>query len=136
MKQFRDSRYWVTDDGKVFKHHPPRVYKNKSGSIQKQVIVKGKVYDGNERWYEMKPTLRRNGYLVFNLQCPSLTNRGFFNVSVHQMVAECYLGPCPVGFVVDHIDGNKSNNHISNLQYLTKEENILKNPKNWKLLRS
>jgi hypothetical protein len=137
MKQFRDSRYWVTDDGKIFKYHPPRVYKNKNGSIQKQVIVKGKVYNGSERWYEMKPTLRRKtGYLAFNIQCPSLTSRGFFNVSVHQMVAECYLGSCPVGYEVDHIDGNKSNNHISNLQYLTKEENILKSPKNWKLLSS
>ena len=136
MKQFKDSRYWVTDDGKIFKYHPPRVYKHKNGSIQKQVINNSGVYDGSERWYKMKPTLRKNGYLVFNLQCPSLTSRGYFNTSVHRMVAECYLGSCPNGFVVDHIDGNKLNNHISNLQYLTKEENILKNPKNWKLINS
>ena len=134
MKQFRNSRYWVTEDGEVFKHYPPRVYKNKNGYIQKQVINNRGVYDGSERWYKMKPTLRKNGYLVFNLQCPSLTNKAYFNTSVHQMVAECYLGPCPEGYEVDHIDGNKSNNHISNLQYLTKLDNILKSPKNWKTI--
>ncbi len=138
MKQFRNSRYWVTEEGKVFKHHPPRTYNTHSEYKgvkfpykQKRVVTNGTEYGPNERWYEMKPTQRKTGYWVFNLQCPSVTNKGFLNVSVHQMVAECYIGFCPLGYEVDHIDGDKSNNHFSNLQYLTKEDNIKKSPKNW-----
>ena len=119
MKQFRDSRYYVTEDGKVFKYTPPRTYYY--GSKEKPYP-----YPQPENYRQLKPTLRKNGYLVFNLQCPSVTDKGYFNTSVHQMVAECYIGPCPDGYEVDHIDGNKTNNHISNLQYLTKEENLFK----------
>jgi len=130
MKQFRDSRYWVTEDGEVLKYYPPRDY----GVPYVYAYYKGvktKYNSGEERWKKMNPTKRKTGYLVFNLQCPSITNKGYLNISVHQMVAECYLGPCPAGYEVDHIDGNKINNHISNLQYLTKEENLAKNPKGW-----
>ena len=42
---------------------------------------------------------------------------------VHQLVAEAFLGPCPPGHEVDHIDCDPSNNCVSNLQYLTPEAN-------------
>ena len=42
---------------------------------------------------------------------------------VHRMVAECYI-PNPEGKPeVNHKDGDKSNNHISNLEWVTKSEN-------------
>jgi len=136
MKQFRNSRYWVCENGDVFKHHPKREYlivdkTTKGHPIRKQkyVVADGVKYDGKERWYKMKPTQRKNGYLVFNLQCPSITDKGFMNISVHQMVAECYIGVCPQGMVVDHIDNNRTNNHYTNLQYLTPQQNTLKNPR-------
>lgn len=45
-------------------------------------------------------------------------------VRVHQLVAEAFLGPRPVGHEINHIDGNPSNNHASNLEYVTHSENI------------
>ena len=37
---------------------------------------------------------------------------------VHKIVAECWLGQCPDGLEVDHIDRNSHNNHYSNLHYV------------------
>ena len=42
----------------------------------------------------------------------------------HRLVAEVYLGqPEGADYVVDHIDGDKLNNHVSNLRWITASEN-------------
>ncbi len=43
--------------------------------------------------------------------------------AVHKMEAEAFYGPKPEGCVVDHIDGNKRNNILSNLEYVSKSKN-------------
>ena len=37
---------------------------------------------------------------------------------------QCFVGECPEGFVVDHVDGDRSNNKLSNLRYISNQENI------------
>jgi len=44
---------------------------------------------------------------------------------IHQIVAEVFLGPCPPGMEINHIDGDKYNNHWTNLEYVTSSENKL-----------
>lgn len=44
-------------------------------------------------------------------------------VKLHRLVAEAFLGPMPPDLTTDHIDGDKNNNHISNLEYVTNKEN-------------
>lgn len=46
------------------------------------------------------------------------------NKRLHQLVAEAVYGPKPEGMTVNHKDGNKLNNHPSNLEYATHAENI------------
>ena len=45
--------------------------------------------------------------------------------SVHQIVALAFIGACPTGGTVNHKDGNKLNNHYSNLEYVTRSQNQL-----------
>lgn len=44
--------------------------------------------------------------------------------SVHRLVVEAFTGEIPEGLVVNHLDGNKQNNHISNLEICTPAENM------------
>jgi hypothetical protein len=46
-------------------------------------------------------------------------------LKVHWLVTAAFLGPRPEGYETNHKDGNKRNNHISNLEYVTSGENNL-----------
>lgn len=44
--------------------------------------------------------------------------------SIHRLVAAAFIGNCPDGHQVNHRDGNKLNNVVTNLEYVTRSENI------------
>lgn len=44
---------------------------------------------------------------------------------IHRLVLEAFVGPCPLGMVSRHLDGNRLNNSISNLQWGTQQENSI-----------
>lgn len=46
------------------------------------------------------------------------------HVRIHQLVAEVFIGPCPAGKEVNHKDGCVTNNHDTNLEYMTPRENM------------
>jgi len=43
---------------------------------------------------------------------------------VHQLVLEAFVGPCPDGCETRHLDGERSNNRLTNLCWGTKIENM------------
>ena len=43
---------------------------------------------------------------------------------VHRLMMETFYGICPKKYSVDHKDGVKTNNHISNLRYITQQDNV------------
>ena len=45
-------------------------------------------------------------------------------VMIHKIVAECWLGPIPKGYEVDHKDRDSTKNHYTNLRYVTHSEQI------------
>ena len=81
------------------------------------VLENGKVYrELKDRCRLIKGTLRSNGYLQLTIKNKT--------IKVHRLVIEAFKGKSDL--TVDHIDGNKLNNSLDNLQYLTREENLIK----------
>ena len=47
-------------------------------------------------------------------------------MKLHRFMYECWHGVIKKGMHIDHVDGNKLNNHLTNLQSLTPLEHRLK----------
>ena len=47
------------------------------------------------------------------------------NKYVHRLVAEAFIGEIPEGYVINHIDFDKSNNIVTNLEIVTQKQNVL-----------
>ena len=75
----------------------------------------------------LKQSKSKNGYSIVRLNIKN--NAKTFQV--HQLVAVAFLKHtrCGLSLVVDHIDDNKLNNKLSNLQILTNRENSIKKPR-------
>jgi hypothetical protein len=112
MKQFRDSRYWVSEDGEVFSYFPTKHNFYSGRSLP---------YITEEKW-KVKKTYYNRGYEIISL----LIDNKRTNFQIHRLVAELYIPGYFKGAHVDHIDCNILNNHYTNLQWCTKEYNVKK----------
>lgn len=64
------------------------------------------------------------GYYMTMVHNQSINEGNCKRVMIHRIVAECWLGDCPEGYEVDHIDRNPHNNDYRNLRYVTKGEQM------------
>lgn len=71
----------------------------------------------------MQPFNNGTGYLQVNLTNNIGVRKKYY---VHRLVYETYVGHIPEGFEIDHIDCDKTNNSLDNLQLLTRKENMKK----------
>ena len=97
--------YQVSDDGQV--RSVDRVVYQTNGH---PLSYKGHI---------MKQTLARNGYYVVNLRNGTKPHA----LTVHRLVAETFIPNVNDFPTVNHIDGNKQNNHVSNLEWVSYSDN-------------
>jgi hypothetical protein len=85
------------------------------------VDINGNVYNSyNGKQY--KTHLNRNGYPCLNVMLLTGKKKAML---VHRIVAETFLAYLPDEYYeVNHIDGNKLNNSIYNLEWMTRQENL------------
>ena len=55
--------------------------------------------------------------------CSGWINKVKFNRPIHRLVWETFNGEIPEGLEIDHMDNNRKNNALSNLQLVTRTEN-------------
>jgi hypothetical protein len=96
-------------------------------SLSRVVLRKGK-YPFLSKEKILSGRIDSNGY--YSLSLFKNKTRKFFKK--HQLVAMAFLGHKPDGstkIVVDHIDNNKLNNRLDNLQLISHRENVSKDKK-------
>ncbi len=60
------------------------------------------------------------GYRLVGLSRDGTTR----TLKLYRLVALAFVGPCPAGHQVNHIDGDKTNNRAENLEWATPSENV------------
>ena len=99
------NRKKILNGGKKFYIHPTfsKYAASKEGEILN--VKTGRI---------LKKNLTYQGYYQFKVNDKKLTKPK--NYYIHRFEWECVKGDIPEGFVIDHIDSNKTNNKIENLQ--------------------
>lgn len=97
VEGFGEKHYSVTECGKLYRHS----YVDKMGRL-----LKG-------RW--IKPFIDSGGYFYTRLKKQ--------HIAIHRLVASAYIPNSDNKPQVNHKDGNKLNNNVDNLEWVTESEN-------------
>jgi len=110
-----DEYYAVSNCGRVarLKNISPRFLKGRSaaGALIKPFLM----------MFGRKTIDKRGTYLGVNLRLPKQKQKTFY---VHRLVASTFINNLKRRRTVNHIDGQKDNNFVGNLEWATDEENL------------
>lgn len=85
-----------------------------------QITDDGRVYSIRKDKY-LKPRKDKDGYLLVNLY----KDKKQYTRKVHRLVAEAFIDNPEGKSDVNHIDCQRDNNSVSNLEWVTHRENII-----------
>lgn len=118
VRLYKDGKEYTRKIVKLFEATFPEVLPGKEllQYPSYRITEDGRVYSLHEAKY-LSPAKTKKGYLSVSLRTPDGRSKSEL---VHRLVAKCYLGYSDLD--VNHIDGNKSNNCVNNLEWVTKSE--------------
>lgn len=108
----------IWKDIKGFKGHYKISNKGRVKSVKRKVLNRGcwRIIGGNI----LKPRPTKQGYLLIALYKNSLRD----DFVIHRLVAEAFISNKKNKKEVNHINYNKSDNNVSNLEWVTPSENV------------
>ena len=107
---------------KIIPNTNERYEANEFGEIKRVLSLVANNTNGGRRTIGKKPLSQKtksNGYKEVALYL----KEGGKSFYVHRLVASTFISEIPNGYVVNHKDGNKSNNNVSNLEIVTYSQN-------------
>lgn len=99
-----DDKYYADEYGNVYLNEDLKYRKMKKGD-------------------KIKSFINRYGYVEYNLQTEN--RKKIQHIQAHRIVASLFIPNPENKSQVNHIDGNKLNNHVFNLEWCTPSENEL-----------
>lgn len=89
-------------------------------SEQYLVFPDGRIWSEiNQRF--LNPSISKlSGYYIFSRNVTKIVGG---SSTLHRILAHCFKGGIPEGMVIDHLDGNKLNNELDNIEIITHAEN-------------
>ena len=122
VSKIKKMEKYILENGKKFFIHP--VYKKYAANEDGEIIH---VKLGKPR----KGIFNQNGYLKFTIYLEKNRNKTYLS---HRFVFECFYGLIEKNKQINHINFNKNDNRIKNLEVVTPSENIRKSLKNRKFV--
>lgn len=113
-------------------------YEGYQASSYGRIRSKTRTVERRSKWGEgawvykgriLSPSANKKGYLGLSM----MINKRTVCRSVHRLVALAFLGECPQGYEVDHINKDRTDNRIENLRWFPIGENRSRGTKGVKL---
>ena len=117
-EEFKDvsynNEYKISDHGTLISVYDRYVTNKNGDKIPMEHVVK-----------KLKPAIDNSGKGYYYVDIPCIENgvKIVKNKLIHRLVAEAFIPNLENKSQVNHIDGNKLNNHVSNLEWNTSLEN-------------
>lgn len=92
------------------------IWSNIPDVVGYKISSHGNILGKKDRPY--KASINTKGYPCVRIP------KQIFSQAVHRIVAKIFIGDNPGGLQVNHKDGNKLNNKVSNLEYVSCRDNI------------
>lgn len=107
IKGFED--YEVSNYGKIKSLKRTMIKKNYNGTLI-PIELKERIIVGNNKYMHKAICLK--------------SKLNTLKTSIHREVYKSFIGEIPYKYVINHKDGDKSNNNLYNLECITQSENI------------